>query len=75
MPARLCREISGMMARFWCGFKDNDRRIQWCSWEKMGKAKVDGGHGFRKLESFNKVLLANQCWRLLTNPTSQVEVF
>jgi hypothetical protein len=72
LPISLCKEINGMMQRFWWGHKENNSRIPWVSWEKMGKAKSERGLGFRDLVSFNKALLAKQLWRLLQNPHSMV---
>jgi hypothetical protein len=60
------------MQRFWWGHKENDKRIHWMNWSKMGIPKSKGGMGFRDLTSFNKALLAKQFWRLWKTPNSLV---
>ncbi|XP_042974746.1 uncharacterized protein LOC122306383 [Carya illinoinensis] len=72
LPKRLCMELAGLMSKFWWGHKENDKKIKWMSWGKMGVSKFNGGLGFRELESFNKALLAKQVWRILINPSSIV---
>jgi hypothetical protein len=72
IPKTLCNEINSMMARFWWGHKENDKKVAWMSWKKMGKAKKIGGLGFRDLQCFNTALLAKQGWRLIQNPDSLV---
>ncbi|KAF5482243.1 hypothetical protein F2P56_002830 [Juglans regia] len=70
LPKKLCKEIDVLMSKFWWGYKDNDKKINWMKWSRMGESKFYGGLGFRELESFNKALLAKQCWRALINPNS-----
>jgi hypothetical protein len=72
LPKTLCKDINSMMARFWWGNKENDSKMAWMSWERMGRPKNKGGMGFRDLETFNLALLAKQGWRLLQNPDSLV---
>lgn len=41
-----CGDINSMMAKFWWGHKQNDKRIAWMSWTKLGRAKTMGGMGY-----------------------------
>jgi hypothetical protein len=70
LPKELCKELNSLMQKFWWGHKENDKKIMWMSWERMGTPKSNGGMGFRDLVSFNKALLAKQCWRLVQDPNS-----
>ncbi|XP_059451112.1 uncharacterized mitochondrial protein AtMg00310-like [Corylus avellana] len=72
LPKAVCKEINSMMSQFWWGHKENDSKMAWMSWEKLGIAKAKGGMGYRDLESFNMALLAKQGWRLLQYPDSLV---
>jgi hypothetical protein len=39
LPVTLCKEINRLMQRFWWGHKENNSKIHWMSWEKMGVSK------------------------------------
>ena len=66
LPEGCCNEIEGLLARFWWGAKEGERKIHWMSWERLSKAKIKEGMGFRGISDFNKALLGKHCWRLLT---------
>jgi ribonuclease HI len=72
LPKSLCKEINSIMQRFWWGHKENDKKIHWMSWDKLGRSKAQGGLGFRDLVCFNKALLAKQGWRIIQNPDGLV---
>lgn len=37
----LCNDIDAVIARFWWGQGDKERKIHWVSWDVMGAAKVE----------------------------------
>jgi hypothetical protein len=42
LPRAQCKEINGMMQKFWWGRKENQSKIDWMSWEQR-----KWGMGFR----------------------------
>ena len=70
LPKGVCKEITDVIAQFWWGDDEGDKKMHWYTWWKLCYPKSEGGMGFRDLHSFNLAMLAKQIWRLVTNPDS-----
>ncbi|KAK2635503.1 hypothetical protein Ddye_030295 [Dipteronia dyeriana] len=70
MPRSLIEEVQRLTARFWWGGNEKNRKIHLGKWQRLCRPKSEGGLGFRDLGTFNRVLLAKQCWRIAKNPNS-----
>jgi hypothetical protein len=53
-----------MLAKFWWGTDERQRKVHWLSWENLGKNKNKGGMGFRGFDEFNQALLENNAGEL-----------
>lgn len=68
IPKSICDKLNAISANFWWKI-GNWKPIHWLSWKKIAAYKNEGGLGIRDIKLLNQALLANQCWRLLNNPT------
>jgi len=64
IPEGCCSNIEGMLSKFWWGSTEQQRKIHWMSWDKLGRAKGKGGLGFRGFSEFNKALLGEKITKL-----------
>lgn len=53
LPSSLCKELDGVMARFWWEKKVGKKRLHWCSWDSLCASKLEGGIGLRDFSKFN----------------------
>lgn len=73
LPENCCKEIEAILARFWWGSKERERKIHWMSWDQMAYSKGVGGMGFRGIRNFNTSLLDKKFWRLMQEDGSLLE--
>ena len=58
LPKSVCKDITDVIAQYWWGDDEKNKKMHWFSWWKVCIPKCDGGMGFRDLHSFNLALLA-----------------
>ena len=59
LPKGLISEIETLIRKFWWGYRGEQRKIHWISWEKLCQPKNNEGRiGFKELSMFNDSLLA-----------------
>lgn len=58
LPLGLCDGIQKVVARFWWGSKEEEKRnVHWARCDRMSQAKMRSGPGFRDLSCFNQALI------------------
>lgn len=72
IPKSICNNLNSLLFRFWWGSGSLERKVHWIRKETLLKKKVEGGLGFRSLESFNNAMLMKQLWRIINNPDSML---
>ncbi|XP_021760550.1 uncharacterized protein LOC110725370 [Chenopodium quinoa] len=71
-PSSFCDELRSLVANFWWGQRNGERKIHWIAWKRLCEPKAAGGLGFRDFKLFNEALLGKQAWRLIQFPDSLV---
>ena len=60
LPKDTCNRIDKIVRDFWWGDNIEKKGIHTIAWEKICQTRCNGGLGIRKIETFNKALVAKQ---------------
>lgn len=73
LPLEITKEIERILVKYWWNSDSKKKSsIQWMSWTRMSRHKVQGGLGFQNFRDFNLAMLSKQGWRLCTDTGSLV---
>ncbi|XP_021764589.1 uncharacterized protein LOC110729176 [Chenopodium quinoa] len=68
VPSSICSKVDNLLARFWWKSDPHSKGLALRSKSLLHLPRGMGGLSIRRLESFNSVLLARQCWRIHHHP-------
>ena len=70
IPKQICEDINTILAWYWWGQLQDEKKVHWMSWRRLCNSKKMGGMGFCDLHAFNLALLAKQAWKLVQKKDS-----